>query len=116
MGDMEFRIKMLPTPEALVGGKPGGNIDKNTLAAQQGVLASMGDFLFDLKYVVTQFDMTIMTSAGERSASSKSATFSADQKNLLNGLTKGQRVFFSNIKASGPDGIKGLKDIFFTIN
>jgi len=77
MGSMEFRIKMLPMPEALVGGKSNGNIEKNLLLAQTGVQASMGDFLFDLKYTVVSFDMTVVTPAGERSARSGSAAFSS---------------------------------------
>jgi len=117
MGSMPFRIKLLPTPIAKVAGKASGNVDKNTLAAQQGVLADMEDFLFDLRYQVTQFDVGVTTSQGmNRSASSSSATFTAEQKSLLNGLTKGQRVFFTNIRAKGPDGTKDLRDISFTIN
>ena len=116
MGSMSFRVKLLPTPVAKVAGKASGNIDKNTLAAQQGVLADMEDFLFDLRYTVTQFDIGVVTAQGERSASSQSAVFTAEQKTLMNSLTKGTKVYFTNIKAKGPDGTKDLRDILFTIN
>jgi hypothetical protein len=116
VGSMPFRIKMLPAPIAKVANKSGGNIDRNTLSAQQGVLADMEDFLFDLTYRVTQFDITVVTPQGERAAKSSSAAFTAEQRALINGLTKGQRVFFGNIKASGPGGVRDLRDINFTIN
>jgi len=116
MGSMTFRIKLLPTPIAKVAGKASGSIDKNTLVAQQGVLADMEDFLFDLRYVVTQFTVGVTVQGMDKSETSNSAVFTPQQRQLLNGLTKGQRVFFTNIKARGPDGVKDMRDINFTIN
>jgi gliding motility-associated protein GldM len=115
-GFMYYRVKMLPTPIAKVGNKSGGSIAKNVLVSQQGILADMEDFLFDLRYVVTQFNMVVVTPQGERNLQSNSAAFTAEQKSVLNGLTKNQKVFFSGIKAKGPDGVKDLRDIIFTVN
>jgi gliding motility-associated protein GldM len=116
MGSMQFRVKSIPTPVAKVGGKAGGNIDKNALASQQGVLADMEDFLFDLSCRVQQFEVGVITAQGYKSAKSSSAVFTDEQKALINGLSKGQFVIFTNIKAQGPGGIKDLRDIIFTIN
>jgi len=115
MGSMQFRIKLLPTPIAKVAGRTGGSIERNVLASQPGVLADLEDFLFDLRYQVTQFTIGVQTTQGDRMLQSNSAGFTEEQRKLLNGLTKGQRVFFSGIKARGPDGVKDLRDINFTI-
>jgi gliding motility-associated protein GldM len=113
---MEFRVRMVPTPIAKVGGRAGGPIDKNTLVASGGVNAELEDFLFDMRYGVTQFNVMAITTAGERSAAATSPAFTDQQKQLINSLTKGQRVMVTGIKARGPDGVKDLRDIIFTIN
>ena len=115
-GSQDYRVKMLPRPIAKVGGKPGGTIDKNVLVSQTGVLADMEDFLFDLRYAVTQFNLEVVTAQGLRTLQSSSAAFTPEQKNFLNGLTKGQQVIISGIKARGPDGVRDLIDIVFKIN
>ena len=115
-GSMDFRIKMLPTPIAKIGNRPGGRIDKNVLASQTGVVAEMEDFVFDLRYQVTQFSLGIVTPQGERIEPSTSAAITPAQKSLINGVTKGGKVFITNIKARGPDGIRDLNDIIFTVN
>ena len=84
---------------------------------QQGVNAEMDNFLFDLRFVVTQFNVMVNTPQGERNEPSTSAAFTQPQKNLINGLQRGQMVTFTNIKARGPAGnIVDLSDINFRIN
>jgi len=116
-GEMLFRVKNVPTPVAKVGGKSSGNIDKNVLQGQQGVLAELEDFLFDLRFGVTGFTMRVITKDGERSEASSSAQFTEKQKALINGLTKGQVVMFTDIKARSTTGVtKDLIDISLRIN
>jgi len=111
-----FRVKMVPTPIAKVGGKSGGKIERNELRAQLGILAEMEDFLFDLRYQVTQFSLIVNIRGDERVLVSRSASFTPEQKALIETLSKGTRVSFSDIKARGPDGTKDLLDINLTIN
>ena len=116
-GTMDFRVKLIPVPVATVGGRTGGNIVKNDLLSQRGIVADLGDFLFDVRFVVTQFDVSVSTSEGSRTESSNSQTFTDAQKALINDLKLGERVFFTNIKVRGPDsGVKDLRDVVFTIN
>ena len=115
----EYRVKMLPTPIAKIGGRAGGNIDKNVLIGQPGVNAEMEDFLFDLRYQVTQFNVVAVTTQGEQAQSSTSPAFTDQQKRLINGLTKGQKLFVTGIKArlvGGSVPPVDLRDIVFTIN
>jgi len=116
IGSMEFRVKMMPVPIAKVAGKSGGNIEKTDLLSQTGVIVDMENFLFDLRYIITQFTVGVATDKGDRVLQSNSADFTPEQKALLTSLDKGTRVFFTNIKARGPAGVVDLRDIFFTIN
>jgi len=115
-GEQLYRVKMVPMAIAKVGGRAGGVIDKNVLVAQSGVNAELEDFLYDLRFVVTQFNVVAVTTAGEQAQSSSSAAFTDQQKALINRLTKGQKVFITGIKARGPSGVQDLRDIVFTIN
>ena len=112
---MTFRVKMIPTPIVKIGGKSGGNIAKDFLMEQLGLIAVMEDFLFDLRYMVQQFDVVVKTPQGEKIIRSNSPAFTKDQKELFNSLEKGSKVFFTNIVARGPDGMRNLKDTAFTI-
>jgi hypothetical protein len=113
---MDFRVKMLPVPIAKVAGRGGGTIDKDVLASQKGIIADLEDFLFDVRFVVTQFNMEVMTDQGLKTLTSNSAVFTDEQKQLINSLEKGQKVIFSSIKAASPDGIRDLRDIVFMLN
>ena len=115
-GESVYRVKMVPSPIAKVGGKSSGTIERNEFRAQLGVLAEMEDFLFDLRYQVTQFTMTVLTKDGERAANSNSAQFSAEQKALMESVGRGTVVMFQNIKARGEDGTKSLVDITLKVN
>jgi len=117
MGIMEFRVKMLPVPIAKVAGISGGNVEKNVLLAQKGVIVALEDFLFDLRYDVTQFTVASFSQGVEKRLTSETAVFTTEQKELLTSLNKGESVFLTNIKARGPDGVvKDLREIVFTIN
>ncbi|MDR2651486.1 MAG: gliding motility protein GldM [Prevotellaceae bacterium] len=106
MKTQTFRVKKLPTPNATVAGVTGKTATKGELAASQGLLAKMpDDFEFDLKYTVTSFRVSVTGSGGyEKEEASNGAYFSQAQKNLFNNLRPGQRVFISDIKATGPGG------------
>ena len=114
-GSMMFRVKMLPTPIAKVAGKESGVIDLDVLAAQKGVIADMEDFLFDVRFTVTQFNVSVATPQGEKVEKSNSSNFTDAQKELINNLTSGQRIFITNIKAKYQEEIRDLRDISFTI-
>ncbi|MDR1553679.1 MAG: gliding motility protein GldM [Prevotellaceae bacterium] len=106
MKTQTFRVKKLPTPNAAVSGVTGKTATKGELAASQGLQAKMpDDFEFDLKYTVTSFRVSVTGSGGyEKEEASNGAYFSSAQRNLFNNLRPGQRVFISDIKATGPGG------------
>jgi len=116
MGDMKYRVKVVPDPVAKVAGKTGGKIDKGTLVAQMAVLAILDNFEFDMKFNVTEFNVSAVIGQFAQNKPAKGARITDEQKAILNRLTKGQKVYFDEIKAQGPDGkIRELPAVSFTI-
>ncbi len=117
MGAMTFRVKEVPTPVATIGGKNGGNLKKEELLAEDGIFAELKDFDFDLKFRVTQFDVTFSGSTGYvKTYNSTSNKFTSDQKGQFNKLTPGSLIYIDNIMAKGDDGTnRQLAPISFKI-
>ena len=118
MGSMPFRVKEVPPPLATIGGKNGGNLKKEELMAEDGVFAELKDFDFDLKFKVTQFDVTYSGAGGYvKTYSSKDNKFTSEQKDQFGKLTMGSLIFIDNIMAKGDDGqpARPLSPISFKI-
>jgi gliding motility-associated protein GldM len=112
MKTQSFRVKKLPTPIAVVSGLSGKTATKSELETSLGVIAQMPpDFEFDLKYTVKSFKVSVTGGRYDDEAASNGASFSAAQKSLFNTLRSGQRVFISDIKATGPGGEVDLATI-----
>ncbi|MGZ2370948.1 type IX secretion system motor protein PorM/GldM [Ancylomarina sp. YFZ004] len=113
---VEFRVKPIPDPVAMVAGKNGGLINKNLLAMQTGVDAVMDNFDFDLKFKIKSFTVSTQVKGFTRDEKSKSDYFTPAQTKLLKGLRKNRKVYIEDIKAVGPDGsIRNLPAISFRI-
>ncbi len=117
IGVSNWRVKQVPDPEAQVAGIPGGDIRKELLNIQDGVLAVLKDFDFDFKYKVTQFDVQTSDAGGYVSIErSKSNRFTPRQKDMLKRVKPQTIVYISNIKAIGDDGkTRNLSPISFKI-
>jgi gliding motility-associated protein GldM len=117
MGQMDFRVKRVPDPVAKVAGRKGGAIDKNLLAAQAVVQADMENFDFDLKFQITEFNVSAIQGGFVKDEPSKSNRITPAQLDLIRNLNKGQKVYFENIKAVGPDGsVRELSTLVYKIN
>jgi gliding motility-associated protein GldM len=105
MGSMKFRVKRVPDPIAYVGGVKGGQIAKGTLIAAGGIIPKMDNFDFDLTFQITSFTLT-MNKAGDLVSENVSGSGRYSQKvtTMLNSASRGQKVYFEDIKAKGPDG------------
>jgi gliding motility-associated protein GldM len=118
MGSMPFRVKEVPPPVATIGGKNGGNLKKEELMSEDGIFAELKDFDFDLKFKVTQFDVTYSGAGGYvKTYSSKDNKFTSEQKDQFGKLTMGSLIFIDNIMAKGDDGqpARPLSPISFKI-
>ncbi len=115
LGTKEFRLLRVPNPEAAIAGISGGKIKAGLLRAQAGVFAEMKDFVMDVQFKITSFSVSTVKAGFLTSEPSQSAMFTPQQKNLLNGLQKGQKFFIEDIKAVGPGGQRKLSPLSFTV-
>ena len=113
---VEFRVKPIPDPVAMVAGKNGGYINKNVLAIQTGVDAVMDNFDFNLKFKIKSFNVSTVVQGYTKDEKSYSDYFTPAQIKLLKGLRRNQKVYIEDIKAIGPDGsIRNLPAISFKV-
>lgn len=100
---IEFRVRSIPNPIAKFANLTDGSVDKNVALAQQGVLAVLENFEFDLVYTVTAFTVSINEKGFDIEEASTSNRLTDKQKELINRLTRGKKLIISGIKATGPD-------------
>jgi gliding motility-associated protein GldM len=113
----EFRVKPLPPPIAVFGGKSTGSISRATAAAQQGVFAVMPDFDFDLRYQITGFSVIYNDKGNDYEEFSNNSNLTQKQKDLIGRLTRGKNLIIKDIKALGPDGkTKDLQPVILKID
>ncbi len=113
----EFRVKSIPNPVAIFGGKSTGFISRADALAQQGVFAIMPDFDFELNYTVTGFTVFYTDKGMDIEETCTGSNLTQKQKNALNGLTRGKNLMIKDIKAIGPDNKpRDLNSIILKIN
>lgn len=116
LGRKEFRCKTVPDPVATVGGSRGGKISLASLSAQRYVVAELPNFDFDVKFLVTEFEVAGGSGSFTDTKKSNGNQLTQDQIGIIRGAKRGSKVYFENIKARGPDGtIRNLGSIAFTI-
>ncbi len=104
MGSAEFRVKKVPAPVAEIAGQSDGVIEKNTLVAAGAIIPVMKDFDFELFFKVVSFKMTYVVGGDLQSKRASGNRFSDEMKNIIQNAKKGQKFYFENIQAEGPDG------------
>jgi gliding motility-associated protein GldM len=117
MGSMSFRVKEVPPPLATISGKNGGTLKKEELLAEDGIYADLKDFDFDLKFRVTQFDVSLSGTGGYvKTYSSKDNKFTSEQRDQFGKLSQGSIIYIDKIMAKGDDGSsRELSPISFKI-
>ena len=104
MGTRNFRVRSVPDPVATIAGREGGNIGRNLLLAQTGVLAEMKDFDFDLTFTVTGFLVESVQQGFVVDARSTSNRITDEQREIIRAAGRNQRVLFDDITAVSPAG------------
>jgi gliding motility-associated protein GldM len=117
-GDNSYRIKRVPDPTALIAGYKEGAINRNVLAQVNAIEASMPqDFEFDLNFRITSFKMTTLSGSIVTDFKSNSNRLTDEMKNRIRNANRGDRVWFEDIIARGPDGTdRPLNPISLTLN
>ncbi len=106
MGSFEFRVKRVPDPVAEIAGMKEGNINRNTLLAANAIIPKMYDFEFDLNFIVTSFTMGTIINGDWLPKRTSGNRFSSEMQDIIRSSRRGQKFFFENIQAEGPDGSK----------
>ena len=104
MGSFEFRVKRVPDPVALIAGMQQGNISRNELLAANAIIPVMKDFEFDLNFIVTGFLMGTIINGDWVPKRANGNQFTAEMQDIIRNSRRGQKFFFENIQAEGPDG------------
>ena len=117
MGSMAFRVKEVPDPIATIAGKNSGNLKKEELLSEDGIFAELKDFDFDLKFKITQFEVSLSGAGGYVNMyKSTSNKFTTEQKTQFGKLAPGSLIYIDNIMAKGDDGTnRQLAPISFKI-
>ncbi|WP_319591848.1 gliding motility protein GldM [uncultured Draconibacterium sp.] len=116
IGTTEWRVKRVPDPVAQINGQSGGDIRKELLQVQDGVLAVLEDFDFEFGYRVTQFTLETTSQGYTNRYPSNSRRFTAEQKEALGRVNINSIVYISDIKAVGDDGTtRDLDPISFKV-
>lgn len=108
-GTWEYRIKRIPDPYPVIAGKKGGSAVANELKVQDAIIARLDNFDFDAKFSVTSFTVTYLPRRGDpEEAQSNSQYLSGPNASpsvsaIMAKLKPGDKIFFENIKAIGPD-------------
>lgn len=120
-GTQKYRLGRVPDPVPLVAGETGGAVPVNRMKAQQGVFAKLIGFPYDIKYTVVSYTLFHVPKRGEASAPVEvSGQFlnhpqgSAAARAIMDNLQVGDRLYFENIKAAGPDGTRKLPALSYT--
>jgi gliding motility-associated protein GldM len=115
IGEMKFRIKRIPPPQALIAGKSEGVIQKGTLASSQGIGAILQDFPFDINYRVSSFEVRAQQGEYVKTIRVTGNAFNEDVRQLIRTMRSGSDISFTSIRAKGPDGTKNCGAIVFTV-
>jgi gliding motility-associated protein GldM len=107
LGATDFRTKRIPPPKAVFAGKSGGTTSSANIKAQDRLFAVLNGFDFDAKFNITRFTLLVVKPRQDAvTKTGTSSVLSADMHSVLNNVTPGSTVIFSNIIAVGPDGVQ----------
>ncbi|MBN2616271.1 MAG: hypothetical protein JXR71_11320 [Bacteroidales bacterium] len=116
LGRSLFRVKRVPDPEAQIAGQTNGLIDRNTFLAAGAIIPNMKDFEFDLYFVVTSYTFATIINGDWIPQNVNGNRFTPEVLKLIRNARPGQKFFFENIQAKGPDGtIRSLNPITLEI-
>lgn len=107
IGFQKFRVFNLPSPQPFFVGK---SIETSTMAsgtAKQGtkLIAQLPNSPLDVNYSITGFTMNAVLKGKVRDGGrSSNGTLNSTMKSLISQAQKGDKIYFEQVKAAGPDG------------
>lgn len=112
MGKADFRVKRVPNPTAWIANTDGGPVQKNMLLASKAIIPKMPeDFEFDLQFEVVSFKFVGVRGGDIFERDSNNSRLTPEMVSFIENSKRGQRIWFENIMAKGPDGNRKLGNI-----
>jgi hypothetical protein len=109
MGKKDFRIKRIPSPLASYAGITGdGTVGKGQLKAAGGVIAKLDDFVFDLKFPVISWVMSMNVNGVFVDEKARGPRKTANMTKLLSRARTGGKVLIEQVKVKAPDGVRKI--------
>ena len=109
MGAMKFRVKKVPSPQASYAGVVGdGKVSKGELMNAGGVIPKLEDFVFDLKFPVVSWNMSIFINGVYADYTAQGASATGQMKDILGKVKPGQKVLIEEVKVQAPDGVRKI--------
>ena len=109
MGAMKFRVKKVPSPQASYAGVTGdGKVSKGELMNAGGVIPKLEDFVFDLKFPVVSWNMSIFVNGVYADYTATGASATGQMKEILGRVKPGQKVLIEEVKVQAPDGVRKI--------
>ena len=106
MGSSKFRVKRVPDPVGVIGGVKAGPINRNVIIASPTIFAKLENFDFELTFIVTGYTFLIQKQGGDiipTTIVGNKLTSAIIQS--IQAAKSGTRIYFEDIKATGPDGV-----------
>lgn len=103
-GSKKFRVFDVPDPVVVFEGAKNGKFKKSDVGKAE-VKADLKDFVFDVKFQVTQFAVST-TKNGFLVSETVKGGGKLDKKaqDLIRGVSRNGKVFVESVRAKGPDG------------
>lgn len=109
MPPTKFRVKKVPSPQASYAGVVGdGKVSKGELLAAGGVIPKLEDFVFDLKFPVISWNMSVFINGGYADYTAQGPGATGAMKDVLSKVKSGQKVLIEEVKVQCPDGVRKI--------
>ncbi|MGQ0828319.1 MAG: type IX secretion system motor protein PorM/GldM [Bacteroidota bacterium] len=109
MGAMKFRVKKVPSPQASFAGVVGdGKVSKGELMNAGGVIPKLEDFVFDLKFPVVSWNMSIFINGAYADYTAQGPGATGQMKEILGKVKTGQKVLIEEVRVQAPDGVRKI--------
>ena len=109
MGGMKFRVKKVPSPQASFAGVVGdGKVTKGEINSAGGVIPRLDDFVFDLKFPVISWNMSVFVNGSYADYTAQGAAATGAMKDILAKVKPGQKVLIEDVKVQCPDGVRKI--------
>ena len=106
---MEFRVKKVPSPLASFAGVTGdGKASKGELQAAGGVIPKLEDFVFDLKFPVISWVMSMNINGVFVDAPASGPGKTGQMSDMLNKAKPGTKILIEQVKVQAPDGVRSI--------